>query len=430
MSNKESTTPRPGWRELPLRRLLVGIEQGWSPVAEERVAEENEWAVLKLSAVKRGRFIPNECKALPQNVEPDARLEIRQGDVLLTRANTPELVGDACFVGSTIPKRMLSDLIYRLRPHGVDGRFLVYALLGDFTRGQITADARGSSQSMVKVSQGHIRSWTIMLPDEREQRRVADYLDQRTRDIDSLISKQEQLRTLIEERRQAIVVRAVTKGLDPQVPMSDSGVNWIGEIPRTWSLKRTRRVCSLTTGGRDTQDAIEDGPYPFFVRSDTVEHIDTYSFDGEGVLTSGDGAGVGKVFHHHVGKLEFHQRVYLYFNFKDVLGRFFYFYLREHLAKVVLAGNAKSTVDSLRRPMLLDFPVVLPPLAEQKRIVEVLDGIEVQAKAAIAKVEANIARLREYRQALITAAVTGKLDVQSTTATSRVDSQYAEAVGA
>jgi type I restriction enzyme S subunit len=174
---------------------------------------------------------------------------------------------------------------------------------------------------------------------------------------------------------------------------------------------RTRRLCSLTTGGRDTQDAVEGGAYPFFVRSDTVERIDTYSFDGEAVLTSGDGVGVGKIFHHYVGKLEFHQRVYLYYGFKEVLGRFFFHFLREWLGAVVFAGNAKSTVDSLRRPMLLDFPVAVPPVCEQHQIVARLDTLDLNTVRLRQAVEQQRERLREYRQALITAAVTGQLEV-------------------
>ncbi|WP_437829863.1 restriction endonuclease subunit S [Sorangium sp. So ce1153] len=193
-------------------------------------------------------------------------------------------------------------------------------------------------------------------------------------------------------------------------PMKSSGVEWLGSIPSQWQVLQTRRICELTTGGRDTQDANPNAEYPFFVRSQTVERIDTYSFDGEGVLTSGDGAGVGKIFHHYVGKFEFHQRVYLYHSFRHVAGRFFYYYLREHLHRVVLAGNAKSTVDSLRRPMLQAFPVLVPPLSEQHAIVSFLDRKTAAIDSLIAKKERLIELLQEKRQALITRAVTKGLD--------------------
>jgi len=78
----------------------------------------------------------------------------------------------------------------------------------------------------------------------------------------------------------------------------DSGVEWLGEIPKDWETRRLRYLCDIRTGDKDTADATDDGTYPFFVRSQKVRKIDTFSFDGEAVLTAGDGVGVGKVFHY------------------------------------------------------------------------------------------------------------------------------------
>ncbi len=198
--------------------------------------------------------------------------------------------------------------------------------------------------------------------------------------------------------------------LFPYPDYRSSGTDWIGEVPATWDVVATARVSDLTTGERDTQDAIEEGAYPFFVRSQTVERINTYSFDGEGVLTSGDGAGVGKIFHHATGKFEIHQRVYLFFNFRRIIGKYFFYFLREHLHLVALAGNAKSTVDSLRRPMLRMFPICVPNLEEQTQIARFLDYETAKIDALIEKQEQLIALLKEKRQAVISHAVTKGLD--------------------
>jgi len=95
------------WTVLPLRRLLKKIEQGWSPIADERTAEDHEWAVIKLNAVDAGSFRSEAHKALLTETTPDTRYEVRGGDVLLTRANTPDLVGDACLVRAPRPRLML-----------------------------------------------------------------------------------------------------------------------------------------------------------------------------------------------------------------------------------------------------------------------------------------------------------------------------------
>lgn len=189
-----------------------------------------------------------------------------------------------------------------------------------------------------------------------------------------------------------------------------SAVAWLGEIPEHWNAVRTRYLCDVTTGGRDTQDAEDSGEFPFFVRSDTIERISTWSFDGEGVLTSGDGVGVGKIFHHYVGKMEIHQRVYLFHSFRHVIGRYFYYFLKENLFKVVLEGAAKSTVDSLRRPMLANFPIAFPCVDDQHGIVAFLDRETGKIDALVAKKERLIELLQEKRTALISHVVTKGLN--------------------
>ena len=91
--------------------------------------------------------------------------------------------------------------------------------------------------------------------------------------------------------------------------MKDSGIDIIGKIPTHWNLCRLRFLCRITTGNQDTQNAVEDGIYPFYVRSPKIERANSYTFDGESVLMAGDGAGAGKVFHHAFGKYAIHQRV-------------------------------------------------------------------------------------------------------------------------
>jgi type I restriction enzyme, S subunit len=245
---------------------------------------------------------------------------------------------------------------------------------------------------------------------KNEQVTLVKFLDRETTRVDSLIADKVRQLELLEEKERAIVCEAVTKGLNPQAPLSDSKVEWIGPIPSHWHILRTRFLCQVTTGDGDTQDAVPDGPYPFFVRSPFVERAERFSFDCEGVLTSGDGAGVGKIFHHFIGRFHAHQRVYVFFNFRSMLPRFFYYFLREKFREVALAGNAKSTVDSLRRPMILDFPVVVPPYAEQREIVTRLDAVASGHAAISSAIQHSVDLLREYRQSLITAAVTDQLD--------------------
>src|SRR5690554_1514699 len=187
-------------------------------------------------------------------------------------------------------------------------------------------------------------------------------------------------------------------------------VEWLPEIPNHWQLKRLKDDCLVETGSRNTEDKQNEGEYPFFVRSQTMEFIDTYSFDGEAILTAGDGVGVAKVFHHYIGKFETHQRVYRISKFKNIYGRFLFYYLQENLYKEVLKFNAKSTVDSLRMPMFQRFPVLVPPLHEQTAIAQYLDTKTQAIDKKVNLLEKKIGYYKELRKSIINETVTKGLD--------------------
>lgn len=204
------------WEEVRLRFLVDAIEQGWSPQADAREPADSEWGVLKLSAVNRGAFDPTAAKALPKELEPRIEYEVKDGDFLLTRANTPSLVGDACFVESTRPMLMLCDLIYRLRLRSdrIHGKYLAYFLTLPIGRTQIEADARGTSNSMVKISQEHIKSWRVPVPPVQEQFAIVEFLSREVRALDRMERATLLTVRLLRERREAVIAAAVTGQLD------------------------------------------------------------------------------------------------------------------------------------------------------------------------------------------------------------------------
>ncbi|QTB49354.1 restriction endonuclease subunit S [Burkholderia pseudomallei] len=177
-------------------------------------------------------------------------------------------------------------------------------------------------------------------------------------------------------------------------------------MPAHWELKRLKYLCDVQTGDKDTVNADDDGAYPFFVRSQTIERINSFTFNCEAVLTAGDGVGVGKVFHYFNGKFDFHQRVYMMNNFRFVTGQFFFYYLSSMFYKVALEGGAKSTVDSLRMPLFLNFDITIPPKSEQSVIVAFLDRETEKIDTLISQQEKLLTLLAEKRQATISHAVT------------------------
>lgn len=286
------------------------------------------------------------------------------------------------------------------------GRFVYYAAL------TFPFSLLSTNTAVPSMTQQALADILLAVPKKDEQQQIACFLDRETGRIDTLIAKQQRLIELLQEKRQSLITRAVTKGLDLTVPMKDSGVEWLGEVPAHWEVKPLRHVCQVETGSKDTINAIDDGGYPFFVRSQVVERIETYTFDCEAVMTAGDGVGVGKVFHHFLGRFDAHQRVYVLHGFKEITGKLLYYVLRETFHRVALEGGAKSTVDSLRRPMFQTFPVAVPHAAEQREIVAFAESVDSRFSDLIAKTERMIELAREHRSTLISAAVTGKIDVR------------------
>ena len=190
----------------------------------------------------------------------------------------------------------------------------------------------------------------------------------------------------------------------------DSGIEWIGQIPKEWSLNRLKFLCTIQTGNKDTQDATADGIYPFYVRSPKIECSETYSFEGEGILMAGDGVGAGRVFHHAFGKYAVHQRVYRLANIRRINSVYLFYYLSNLFCKEMDRGSAQSTVPSVRLPMLQNFMISTPPLSEQQKIADYLDKVCGEADEMIALQEKMIEELKAYKQSVITEAVTKGLN--------------------
>lgn len=175
--------------------------------------------------------------------------------------------------------------------------------------------------------------------------------------------------------------------------------------PKNWEVKNISELVTIKTGSRDTQDNKPNGRYPFFVRSQTVEHIDLYDFDCEAVLTAGDGVGTGKVFHYINGKFAAHQRVYVMSNFSDVLGKYFYYYFSKNFINEVEKYTAKSSVDSVRRAMIADMEFPFPAdVLEQEHIVKALESFD----AYIDNLAELIEKKKNIRDGALEDLVTGK----------------------
>lgn len=201
--------------EMPLRRVSHGIEQGESPQCDSVPRDVGEWGVLKLSAVKRGFFNGSENKRLPDHISPTRKHEVQPGDLLITRANTPSLVGDAAIVGEHSSQLLLPDLIYRIRlTKEMSAEFLLHVALSGRTRSLIEAVARGSSQSMVKLRGEDIKSWPVPRANRAQQAELVQEMQRGIAGTQRLRQMIKRQIALLSERRQALITAAVTGQFD------------------------------------------------------------------------------------------------------------------------------------------------------------------------------------------------------------------------
>ena len=205
------------WEVQRLKHAIISIEQGWSPQCEiAPVESDDQWGVLKVGCVNYGRFTPEENKALPPTLDPQPELGIREGDLLISRANTIELVGSAAVAERDYDNLMLCDKLYRLRMDRsrLLPRFLCYFLTCEVAREPIELGATGASPSMKNIAQSVILELWFAAPDLDEQKEIVKEIRERWDAITTLIAEAERAIELLQERRTALISAAVTGKID------------------------------------------------------------------------------------------------------------------------------------------------------------------------------------------------------------------------
>ncbi len=244
----------------------------------------------------------------------------------------------------------------------------------------ITSGAR--SDGLLNISPNDFFSIKLPAPkDKPEQQKIANTLTS----LDDLITAQTEKIKALQAHKKGLMQQLFPAEGEQAPRLRFPEFRGAGE----WEEKTLGEVAKVTTGGKDTQDKVENGAYPFFVRSQTVERINSFSYDGEAILTSGDGVGVGKNFHYINGKFDFHQRVYSIYDFKkNVFGKFIFHYFSEHFYHRVMQLSAKNSVDSVRMAMITEMPIYLPSKTEQQKIAATLTSLDDLIAAQTQKLEA------------------------------------------
>ena len=266
-----------------------------------------------------------------------SQIQVKNGDLLITKDGT---VGKVAIISGLDGKASLNSGVLRIQTiEEIDKRFLYYVLLSDEFWMWFNFTNSGAS-TILHLYQNVFDEFTFTFPPKNEQQKIADFLDKKTAQLDKVKALLEGQIQKLKDYRASLIYETVTKGLDKTVPMKDSGIDWIGQVPEGWGVKRLKYLVEISTGTSNTQDrSVESEGYPFFVRSQNVEKLPTYTHDTEAILTAGDGVGVGKVFHYYKGKFTAHQRVYILSNFKNIESKFLFYYVSINLKNEVSLGE-------------------------------------------------------------------------------------------
>ncbi len=284
---------------------------------------------------------------------------------------------------------------------------------------------------MPRASWEQIGNLALSLPPLPEQRAIAAFLDRQTAKIDALIAKKQRLLELLAEKRAALISQAVTKGLDLDAEMKDSGVAWLGQVPEHWEVKKLKYVgkaiIGLTYSPEDVTDQengilvlrasnVHDGQIIFndnvFVKTKIPAELITRVGDILICVRSGSRDLIGKnaLIDINAANLSFGAFMTI---FRSKFNSFLAYVFKSHLFKFQSGLFNTSTVNQLTQNVLYSFQVAIPPEDEQEQIIQYLHFETTKIDKLKTKVETAIERLNEYHSALISAAVTGKICIMA-----------------
>lgn len=418
---------------IPLKRLISTIASGVSVNAVDLPAGEGELGVLKTSCVYSGRFDPRENKTVLPEEQERVACPVKAGTLVVSRMNTPDLVGAAGLVEQDAPTLYLPDRLWQVSfdQRVAEPRFVYWWTRSTLYRDQVRVACAGTSSSMQNLDQESFRSFVVPQLSLPEQTRIANFLDEQTARIDALIAEKEQLIERLSELRKAVIAEATTRGLDNGVQTRPSGQAWLGDLPAHWKLSKLKHLGEALIGLTYSPDDVStEGNGVLVLRSSNVQGGTIVTEDnvyvacaipdrlrvqtGDILICSRNGsrALIGKnavTGPEHAG-MTFGAFMTV---FRSPDNYYIRWLLNSPLFDYHSASFLTSTINQLTTGNLNSLVVPLPPENERRAIDAYLKSRSEQIDVLQLHTEKHIGRLGEYRSSLISAAVTGQLDIST-----------------
>lgn len=419
-----------GWVIYRLKQVTISVTSGVSVNASDAGAEPHQFGVLKTSAVCGGKFFPEENKTVWESEADRLACPVTRNSLIMSRMNTPSLVGESGYVAQDFPKLFLPDRLWKLvfDNETVFTPYISHVLSSSGARQALSCMATGTSPSMKNLSIEEMGNLPVPLPALDDQKVIATYLDRETARIDRLIAAKERMLALLEEKRAALISRVVTRGLDPNVPLKPSGQEWLGEIPAHWHVERAKNLLTV----RDERS--DDGTEELL----TVSHITGVTSRSEKAVymfEADDKAGYKRCMPGDlaintlwawmgamgISPLEgiVSPDYHVYTSKGELLPEYVDLLCRSRPFVAEVSRWSKGVWSSRLRlypENFFEMRLPVPPHDEQLEIVRSIETDQYKAIALRDRLQLSIALAKERRAALITAAVTGQIPLEEMSA--------------
>lgn len=403
---------------------------GWHGLNSSEFLTEGEFYLITGTEFIKKEVHWNKCYRISEErYEEDPYIQLKENDLLITKDGT---IGKLAIVKNLPGKSSVNSGVFVTRPlrKEYDTNFMYYILSSQLFTEFININKTGTTIN--HLYQETFENFEYFFPPTiDEQQTITTFLDMKTAQVDNLIAEKEKLLKLLEEKRIAIITHAVTKGLDADVKMKPSGIDWLGDIPEHWDIRKVNHLFeTIGSGTTPKSDNIEyyDGDIPWVTTSelreeeifDTVNKLTDlalvdYStlryYNVGSVAIAMYGATIGRLGIFRI-KATVNQACCVFDKSDDIFNKYFYYWLL--MAKPVLISlSSGGGQPNLNQEQLKQIRITCPGMKEQLEIVEYLDTKIKYSIELENSVKSAIEKLKEYRISLITSAVTGKIDVRN-----------------
>ena len=409
---------------LRIKDYTTKVGSGVTPRGGAETYLDEGVPLFRSQNVTNDGFLTEDIAFISEEVDESMKgTRVKPGDVLLNI--TGASIGRCYYTADDFERGNVNQHVCIIRPkkNKVKSEYLHYCIISDIGQQQIDLTQTGANREGLAVED--IKGFSFDIPSLSEQQRVVEYLDEKLAMIDKRINVLEKQQDAYLRLKKSIIHQAVTRGLNPDVPLKDSGIEWIGMIPKHWEVKRIKDLCSFVSRG-STPDYVDESDFPVMnqavfssgcinhevVRYSTYMKPESKIEKGDLLIASTGGGILGKLYFFNIEDEQFYAdtHVTIVRSPKKTFHVKFLYYLLSIGYNMINSCMAKGSTNQteLQRDKLIAYEIAIPSIEEQTRIIDYLDEKCTKIDAAIENISKQIDASKRLKRALINEVITGQ----------------------